>query len=715
MIMINNDNKILKDIIIEYEKTTDTTLSTEKMTFTLGDVSSWTARQALESLEYEPEGNLAILLLYKAWQEKKYKERLSYKQILENPSHIEQIIKFDKMLEDGEAKQLLDNTIDNVKFIASKFNLNIDKLLEDNYETFIDIFAEAYENIYKKYFVDKFSCTSSSITDEEPFIGVNEYHFHSLRDFVNCLRKSNNCVAYARIDGLYDYDDANMYDTFFAFGCKCGNYVYINSEREHHATPSSRKIKNQRNPGKKLANKADSTWMPYYFLDKENNNNVDVEDVKQINLPTVIKEINLPSTYISNIYDEQARLIIVLSMALMYQKYFKQKVTEERRYNKYLSKWEMTQDSFFGEDIKLLPNNVCKALTVVDNELHLPSLTNEQISVVPKLIYHNDVTYYDWYYNEYIKDGDLQTSGIEIREFLGSKEAAEQRAWWEMRSQALPIINERRTKFLMSAFYKVDKNFNKSELEPYIEEKNSWGEPVTDGWHNINGYNDWILNDKNNINIVNLKDIDVPNKLLERFRYLVKICITKNKFLDEHNKNTICAGFANMDNADPMYMHLGEDDYPYLSTKIKMEENLPGYKWHLRNNLDYRSSWKKYSSKDCDLFANHSDSHFIYILPKGGGDNKLYQFTINCNSCFDIANLLGCKVSELPKQLQRFLSRKYSAKPYTGNSILDVTDPLDDVYDIVNEKLELKIILYLSKTDIKKYSSILNINADFMK
>ena len=63
MMMINNDNKILKDIIIEYEKTTDTTLSTEKMTFTLGDVSSWTARQALESLEYEPEGNLAILLL----------------------------------------------------------------------------------------------------------------------------------------------------------------------------------------------------------------------------------------------------------------------------------------------------------------------------------------------------------------------------------------------------------------------------------------------------------------------------------------------------------------------------------------------------------------------------------------------------------------------------------------------------------------------------
>ena len=65
------DNKILENIIIEYEKTTDTTLSTDKMPFTLGDISSWTARQSLESLEYEPKGNLAILLLYKAWQEKK--------------------------------------------------------------------------------------------------------------------------------------------------------------------------------------------------------------------------------------------------------------------------------------------------------------------------------------------------------------------------------------------------------------------------------------------------------------------------------------------------------------------------------------------------------------------------------------------------------------------------------------------------------------------
>lgn len=65
--------------------------------------------------------------------------------------------------------------------------------------------------------------------------------------------------------------------------------------------------------------------------------------------------------------------------------------------------------------------------------------------------------------------------------------------------------------------------------------------------------------------------------------------------------------------------------------------------------------------------------------------------------------------------MQRFLSRKYSAKPYTGNSILDVTDPLDDVYDIINEKLEFKIILYLSKTDIKKYSSILDVDVDFLK
>lgn len=713
---------LFEEVCYKFELATGNKLDPKQLS--IGSESSWSTHKALTSLEYEPTGSLAILLMTKAWQEYKDEKYITIKNILSDEfnERLASMREFEELISTGEPAQLLQRTIDLIKKVAEVFGLkNIESLL-NNKTKFIDLFEEAYSNIYDKYKIDKFGCTDKK--ENEPYIAKYEYHFHTLKDFVDCLRRSDNCIAYAKIDSLYDYDDCGDYDIFYAFGCRCGDKVYINSDRDDHATPVSRAIKLTRNPQKKLRNKAESTYMPYYDI-RENRGKHD--QANETALVTIDPSVNPPKA-INELYDDLAQLMIVCSISAIYQKYFIDKTIDYRfaRYGRERGKVPV-EDSYFGNEIKLLPS-VSTALAL-PNELQLPAITLNQIGVSHTGLWFNEITFYDWYIKEYITENDLKES-IPIQEFIGDKRHAELRAWWTYRNEAKTLINERRTKDVCSQFYDAKVYQKENRLVPYnvklVDEIKSFGETYKPDWASINeNKTHWLEGmDRYSLNPFLLINFDIPsliNKNLKnilidlftsgndqgrsrwsfsRFHYYIdgKESFEKDPITGVCNHPSI---YENIDNPNFRADTL---------TRILNDESESKDAWRRYNKYFNRNNTQLYNSEmECYLSYNKLEDA-ICIYPSRESVSKSYHFIYKCNTFYDLCYLMNCTREELPKCLRRWLGTGYSFKPNTGNHILDITDPLDRVFDIIDSTFSLSLKFYFSKSDINYYVKKLGID-----
>ena len=702
------EKTLFEKLCEKYELATNVKLDPKRIS--LGNDASWTTHKALESLEYEPNGNLGVLLLYKAWQEQKSQAHIKLNDLLANPNWIQHIQEFEKELNEGDAYKLLSKTIEVTEKIANRFDINnVHDLLVNDTTKFIDLFAEAYENIYKTYVIDRFACNENKGCGE-PYIGLHEYHFHSLIDFVNCLRRSENCIIYARIDGLHNYDDADEYDTFFAFGVRCEDKVYINSDRENHATPESRNIKKTRNPGKKLRNKANNTWMPYYDL--RNNKPITTDTALMVINPSIV-----PPSKISELYDDEAKLMIALSIATIYEKYFINKVRSEIRYQDIKHGRAPIEDTYFGEEIKLLPpsSNIANAI-VKYNEIQLPAITMNQLTINNPNISCSDVTFFDWYIKEYIKEDDITTPAA-IEQFIGNKEDAERRVWWQYRDEARRLVNERRTKEIASMYAIWDKNGNQYLFDIDLCKTNNWGEPMETDWKYLNKNRiHWLTHKLPSI--THLKDFNAIDKLKNNLPHIFKIMLedecsgyfsyhrlkNTNAYTDSYY-HTEAKKYPSSEPSD----NIEDGNFPYCDLHVMLKSEKASASefrwWDNRGGSDFKH--REYDPEtDCYIYYNKGNPDEIYgyrndiiIIPANDSKNKNFYFKLKAGNYWDLCNLLGCRREDLPKPLQRWL---HGSKPYTGNSILNVCDPMDDVFDWVDECFEFELTFYLSKSDINK-------------
>lgn len=684
---------LIEEVVRAYELATTKQIDPKRWSL---DEAGFTCKKAIDSIQYEPTGALAVLLMTKAWEEYK-RYTIHVHELIDNPQRAKYILDFEEFISKGEPSKLLASTLEVIERVTSKFNIdNVQTVFEDK-EKFIDIFSEAYENIYQKYTIDRFSCENSF--NNEPYISIYEYHFHCLQDFVNCLKRSENCIVYAKIDGLYDWDDCDQYDMFYAFGCRCGDKVYINSDRPYHAVPTSRKIKKSRNPAKELRNKAGFTWMPYYDL--KNNHEVTTDNSLVVIDPNIV-----PKNTISESYDLEARMIIAITMSAMYQKYFVQKITNEIRYNHGAGKKIEVEDSWFDKEIKLLPTG-STALTV-PGQISLPALTKGEVLINHPTLKCYDNDFYSYYLNKFIKEDELNGL-VSVQEFLGTKLEAEQRVWWTYRNAALPIINERLIKSIAENYWDPSGLVRGEKIPFTLREPDDWSRVNKNNFYNT-------LPDA-----TCLKDFDVVSRINNNLHNIMVDCFTTGdrQGRDIHwsgtNTKYYSGGFEIMGaTGSSVKLYDKFDDDSFVADTLKRVMcTLKTGKQHYKHTLDY--SLKYHANKvshngnlNCDVYYGYT-TDTIHIIPCNDVKNRPYVFQYKVNTVWDLCYLLNCKKEELPEILRRFLSSRYSWKPYTGNSILDVTDPLDDVFDWVDDRFDLQINLYFSKTEIKEYCKILGI------
>jgi hypothetical protein len=97
-----------------------------------------------------------------------------------------------------------------------------------------------------------------------------------------------------------------------------------------------------------------------------------------------------------------------------------------------------------------------------------------------------------------------------------------------------------------------------------------------------------------------------------------------------------------------------------------------------------------------------------YILNADCKSRK-WKIKLILRSHTDLEKFFNLQNEELPEDIRRWFNPRshswgtYSWKPYSGNSILDVTDPMNDINNPWETEFTCCINLYVSKSMLKKY------------
>lgn len=645
-------------------------------TYSLSDYSDFTVKEAMESLKFDESGYLAILLLRKAWREFCTRS-IKIEDLLkdETKERIELFHAYNNYLSNGDASIIYKNLVDGISKLCEKFEISDYKSVFEDDSRLIDIFSEAYNNIYKKYKVDKFRCKNN--IDSEPIICEKEVRTKTLQQFVNILRNSGNCIAYAKIDMVSEVDDPNDYDIFFAFGCRCGEYVYVLSDRNVDANPKARKAKMRRNPGKKLSQKAGTTYMPYYDIQANKGDNT---PSKETALITIDNANNIALwNGIKDSYDLYAKLSIVISIYAIYTKYFINH-TVDIRYSPLKRDYAPVEDSYFASEVKLLPGN-CTAL-VKPEKLTLPALTYDAICTVPDSIYWHEETFYDKYVKRWCTDEDFKEIPA-LPDFVAPVEEIKQWAWWMQRDKARCICNERMLTEYSKHFWSKKTWQDTGELVPY--EVKFRKNPETDelGDYAELNYRGWnYIEEDIPRDFMFCKDYDIQKDIGDNIWNFLEYLIAVMEYRNENDIHSMhaCQDISVKLGRECLY---SKDAHTSFSVIINKEENS---EWrHFKKSIEYRSrceKWSKYiipGTSICLFFQGFNNS-VLNIYLETGAKNKTSYVSFDVDSVDVLSLLMNQPKEHFPEWLREWRHYSTHPAPYTGNSLLDMTDPMESVF-----------------------------------
>lgn len=295
---------------------------------------------------------------------------------------------------------------------------------------------------------------------------------------------------------------------------------------------------------------------------------------------------------------------------------------------------------FFNSEIKLIEG--ASTALVVGSELHLPTIS------------HNVSTFTDL---DKIKD----TGRIEICPKVS--------AYHQFYIDQFPIPEE------LSRDIALNKNFTGTKEQAEV---NLW-------WEMRKRQADYI-NSKLEYSQKREQEIMewFSSKILERQDFILDY-IFKNHGLDDNPYSKY-----GHEKKDPVQIITNHEPYPYLLIQCYEKEYLgANYDYYLRRESKLIKGWYyKFNTWSIEF---HSTSKSL---------NKMV-FSANFNTYTDLENILGISWREFPVEIQRFTRvNNGEAKPYGGNSILGLTDPIDTIKNKYNS-MRFRIRVLLTKTEFK--------------
>ena len=622
----------------------------------LGVESDWLCHKAKTMLEKDPTGLLSGITMRAAYRKFIKDNYCTIEDLINGEWNIIgpkfQILKHE--LYEGNLGPIIDNAVANIHKIVCAFGkeVSIDEIMQQDVEKILVDAFDHYDNLAKDVF--KISDGNEIVV---PKVSNKLYRFEYYKQFVTALKSSpeDNCIVVALVDRTDDevkneYDE--KCDKFFAFGIKRNGGIVVVSDRVvRHSLTQGYKT---RNPYRDIDNKIQYSHLPYHKLDEIYQKH---DVTKQLLLPKSTEE-NAGKDEFCEFFDLEGYIYLATLLTIIKGKYF----DEDSREN-----WNQ-KVKVFGSDVLFLTEAQTKALVVVpDNVVTLPSVSTKAVNYTQsENIYNHGV------FDHYVDRFPLTSLPPINIDFVANMDDIQGYSWWAVRNAQKKHIEESLSEFRKSKRY--PEIFE--EMKKYVIE-------------NAESLLEYAFshNDRSSLSAY-------------------RMCNGKN--------DTLHIGPKTEAESDP------EDKLPvfYEDYRDHKELNTVGIKsWcETRRSYFYDPPSNRYK-RSATMLNLKLDDWWPMVSAWFSDDNDQRAITVEVilRSYSDLKNLLH--IEKLPEEMEYYFYDRidpwsvYGWKPYSGNSILSFTDPMDDIKDPVNEQA-IGIRFHVSKTKykelVKKYGNLRN-------
>lgn len=624
-------------ILEQWYKTTNR--SVDSNSIRLGVESDWTCRKAKDFLQLDPTGMLSIIALRSAFKEYLKEHKYTCEQLLNGAWETarENIITLQSLLYDGEFGDIYKTMMQNITG-----NLNV---LENKYtindiesiDTIDKIIYTATEEFNKKLKHEQFD-----IGGKKHNVGrvlPKMLRFEHFKEFIYLLRNTSadDFICFALIDRTAETCDTE-YDKKFDTFFAIG-------------------IKNNGNIYT-ISDRVTFSSLEHFYKTRnparDFEHKVDYSYFPYYNIDNIKESFNHSQTLLladksgeDKKYNEmfgqhfsiEDKVYIAILITLAYDKYF----TDTETYNYPLQ--------YFTSELKFLQPGEQKenALTEYRTIVNLPDKDITYDTYVGKDNVYN-TGLYDYLldaYKEDINKNDL----IKIHDSIISLDKINDHVWWLTRKHQAETIKK-----------KLNENFREKEDAVYNWINDNLSKHATNLFNYI-------------INTAPYDDIDNNYAMSE-------MCHPSNP----ENKPLLWKVFCN-----------GE---PLHTSSISVGETSKYNSKYIRNKCYCESE-----------FGTIVYQKYQYGIIEGilmdDNDNRKYCIELIMRSHTDMERFFNVPNEELPLEIRRhFASRlnwctAMAWKPYNGNSILDFTDPMNDIKDPYDEIMP-KVKLIVSKSMLNK-------------
>ena len=647
----------LEDIFEKWIIATEEDVSGDKIK--IGLEHSWLVHEAKKCLQTDPSGLMSAIKMREAYKAFIRDHYYTIGELLEGAwdEKFQAFMDLKWALFAGEVQKLYDNFMTLVVKTAKLLGKEATKEEFSNIEKSESIIFDSLKNFNDNYKLhhEKFNERIPKQCDNARVLPIL-YRFDYLKQFVDSLKNTpeDNFICLSLIERTYERCDSDYdkrFDTFFAFGVKNNGAVYIVSDRTIFHSPET--YFKTRNPGREYSNKVDYSWFPYYKMDAIKGT-VNKDNVLLI---TDGSEQVEHTNYIVDAFDNEGIMFISLLFTLIYKKYFLDldNLTETK--------------NWFSSEIKYLPSTTSTALVPSETQLQV---IETSLNITADTWEFDDKIYTNSLWDFYIQEYPLPEENCnKLVDYIGSEDDFKRLSWWRMRKMQyehiLKCLND-------------NCGNRQAKCEEWLKDQ-----MITNSTHILN----YLLSNK-------------PVCLYDKFT------VNASSSHKDEDKQVLWEAIRDYKDIDTV-------EISHTKFKHNMCEYTGDKECFYRQNIIRRNT----NEGEVFMYIGHRYPRIDCWFTKDSNCRPI-ELQIKLRSYADFMRLFGITKDALPKELKRHFNDRidmfslYGWMPYTGNSILNFVDPMNDLRDPY-KRIDCTMVLYVSKSKYKKLCKQIGIDSNFPK
>lgn len=635
----------IEQVIKLWEEATGENVKEKKTRIALSSDYQYSLYQAMNLLDEDSTGLLSALKLKQAFNEFTKASYLSLEDLLNGDweKDKDKFIKLQSSLNSGVIGDTYKSFSNSLLKNIKAFGKELTEEQFNNIEKIEDVLVKAVSNFNKPHEFKHERFTQGELKKQDARILRRLFRFNSFEEFIDSLKATaeDNFICVALCDRTFKENDGSEYDE------KYDSQFAIGLKNNGVViTVSDRNVLDSPSGEYKGRNPGREFWnkVDYSYLPYYKIEDIEdaTEGKQQLRL-TYKEEINSnDGTNVADLFDDTGIVYITTILTLTYNKYFTHPENEK------------VELQFFGKDIKLLPASSSKELMIVEGKLELPTIPKDSDYTTyikdpeDKYGIHN-TGLYDWLLEEYpIPDEELKTPV----KFIGTKEEAQRNIWWQVRNNQKNHIEKC-----------LKDNYDRFETEMWFKEQF----------------------EKNAESIINYMIMTPEYDNWDKYS-------TPEAFQTECKNDKTPIWKLYKDGVDMDLSNLQETGEKY------------GYGYKLKR-YKFNYTHPRFTCNSILGSANviYYGGYVPAIWLVNDNENRYYTLTLKFVSYGELKKFF--KLDTLPKQLKRWMHTKYCWEPYKGNSILNFTDPMNNV-DIPGDNIGFYVELNISKTMYNKIKKL---------